>query len=603
MAISWTKNAFAPSFSAVRLYSEESPADFRKKFNISVRGTDHEPAITFESAKFPAWIQERLKGNFPSPSPIQSEVWPILQTGRDVVAVSKTGSGKTLAYLLPPAANDDGQAGPPTTLVLVPTRELALQITNEAAKFLPAHKFIAFFGGAAKNPQLTAYSRNRPSIVVATPGRLLDYLNMGAVDLSKIRHLVLDEADRMLEMGFEEQVRDILDNLPAKRQTSLFSATWPREIETLAVTYLNNPAHVRVEQSIVVPVEIDQRVIIARGRQVMDKAFEYLTTEFKDTKSLVFVREKFEADFLNQELRQLGIRADVLHGGKTQAARDEAMHNFRTGRIRVLVATDVASRGLDVRDIGLVLNVGWPQNEDTYVHRVGRTGRAGASGTAITIMQDGHSPDSPATARSALTLLTRAGANLTEEAEQYLQQLGGKIQNSNSKARYRSSNAPPPPRGSGLSDRGSFGGGGGGGYGGGYGGGGGGGYGGGGQQRFGGGGMRGGGGGYGGGNFGGSSTRYGGSGGSGGSGGADTCYRCGQSGHKAHECRAPPSDSRPNMRPSGGANYQQNSPGGFTVPRGQPSTPAWVRPGSESFTPRTQRADDDWWVPTTEKQN
>jgi superfamily II DNA/RNA helicase len=375
--------------------------------------------------------------------------------------------------------------------------------------------------------------------VIATPGRLLDFLNMGAIDLSKIRNLVLDEADRMLEMGFEEQVRDILSSLPEQKQTALFSATWPTDIEELAITYLQKPAHVRVEQTIIVPTEIDQRVELARGRKVMERAFELLTGEFKDTKALVFVREKFEADFLHQELQGMGIRSQVLHGGRTQAHRDQAMETFRTGRIRVLVATDVASRGLDVRDIGLVLNVGWPQNEDTYVHRVGRTGRAGASGTAITILQDGHSPSTSSAARSALELLKKAGATVDPEALQYLTSLGGLGLTDRTRARFRSASTPASSSGFRDSSRGaygsagsrfgsggsSFGGSGGrsGGFSGGYG-----------SDR--------GSGGFGGGGFGGSggfSDR-----GSGfsdrGSGRSDNvvCYRCGGQGHRASTCTA-----------------------------------------------------------------
>jgi ATP-dependent RNA helicase RhlE len=326
-------------------------------------------------------------------TPIQQKAIPPILAGRDVLASAQTGTGKTAAFLLPVlqrlnAADRGGKrkAPKPRALVLTPTRELAAQVMSNARDYgrhLPLRS-TAIYGGVSINPQIGELRRG-VDIVVATPGRLLDHLQQGTIDLSNIETLVLDEADRMLDMGFIRDIRRIGKYLPKRRQTLLFSATFSPEIRTLAADFLHEPDEIaanpenttveRVEQ-IVYPVDkarkrelLSHRIGAGNWRQV-----------------LVFTRTKHGADRLTRQLCQDGLSATAIHGRKTQGARTRALADFKAGKMRVLVATDIAARGLDIERLPHVVNFELPEVPEDYVHRIGRTARAGEDGQAISLV-------------------------------------------------------------------------------------------------------------------------------------------------------------------------------------------------------------------------
>ncbi|MEM7229989.1 MAG: DEAD/DEAH box helicase [Planctomycetota bacterium] len=345
-------------------------------------------------------------------TPIQAQSIPPVLAGRDVLGCAQTGTGKTGAFALPiihqlvnrpkPVVNDGppqrrntrqrsrsrstaptGRPSQPRALVLCPTRELATQITDRFkaySRFLPM-RTLAVFGGVSKGNQVRKLQRD-VDIVVATPGRLLDLLNDKAIDLRGIEILVLDEADRMLDMGFIHDIRRIMTHVPKRRQTLLFSATMPKEIRSLADTLLNDPVSVQVDPVASAAVAIEQSGYIVHRQDKPDLLIRLLN-EHAVTRPLVFTRTKYGADKLVKRLRRVGIDAAAIHGDKTQSARTRALEAFRNGDVPVLVATDIAARGIDVQKITHVINYDLPEVPETYVHRIGRTARAGASGIAI----------------------------------------------------------------------------------------------------------------------------------------------------------------------------------------------------------------------------
>jgi ATP-dependent RNA helicase RhlE len=347
------------------------------------------PAVNFDSFGLPELMLATLaREGLVSPTPIQEMSIPLLLEGRDLIGLAQTGTGKTAAFLLPlmthlgySAAVRAGQ--PPKALILAPTRELANQIEQNVSK-LSADlniRHLAVFGGARYDAQIRGLRRG-VDIVVATPGRLEDLMDRGAFDPSGITHFVLDEADHMLDLGFYPPIKRIAGSLPRNRQTMLFSATMPPEIETLAKQFLTDPAQVKAPQTGITADKVTQRVTLMAEGDKRDRLCDILNE--KDTgQSLIFVRTKRRADALAKFMEVRGFAVDALHGDMRQTLRQKVLRNFRSGQLRALIATDVAARGIDVAGLSHVINFDLTDTPESYVHRIGRTGRAGLGGLAI----------------------------------------------------------------------------------------------------------------------------------------------------------------------------------------------------------------------------
>ena len=327
---------------------------------------------------------------YTEPTPIQREAIPHALEARDLLACARTGTGKTAAFALPILdellqIQHDGGRRPIRALVLAPTRELAAQIAESFRSYTPGVRIRCevVFGGVGKRPQVSALRRG-VDVLVATPGRLLDLMGDGEVDLSQVEMFVLDEADRMLDMGFIPDVRRITQALPRQRQTLLFSATQPREIRELAGRLLHQPVEVAVDPISSTVEPVSQSVYFVDGPRKLGLLLTLLASD-RIVRALVFTRTKRRADRLAYSLEREGVAAAAIHGNKSQSARVRTLEGFKRGSTRVLVATDVAARGIHVEDIDTVINFDIPDAPETYVHRVGRTGRAGASGTALSL--------------------------------------------------------------------------------------------------------------------------------------------------------------------------------------------------------------------------
>ncbi|MEE6281101.1 DEAD/DEAH box helicase [Georgenia sp. MJ170] len=324
---------------------------------------------------------------FTTPTDIQTEAIPLLLAGRDVVGVAQTGTGKTAAFGLPLlAAVDEHQKGV-QALVLAPTRELAMQVSDAIATFgskMPRLRVLPIYGGASFTTQLRGL-RDGAQVVVGTPGRVIDLMERGALDLSNLRFLVLDEADEMLRMGFAEEVEKIARNVPASRRTALFSATMPAAIKRVAATHLNDPVRVSVTRAASTVDTVTQSYAIVPFRHKAGALARVIQVSDADA-AIVFVRTKSAADEVAIELAGRGIQAAAISGDVAQRDREKLIERLRNGTLDVLVATDVAARGLDVERIGLVVNFDVPREPEIYVHRIGRTGRAGRSGVALTFL-------------------------------------------------------------------------------------------------------------------------------------------------------------------------------------------------------------------------
>ena len=329
------------------------------------------------------------EAGYETPTPIQQQAIPILLQGRDLIGAAQTGTGKTAAFSLPMLQKlaerpYPGRRVPIRALILTPTRELASQIGDNIAtygRYLKI-KHAVIFGGVGQNPQVTAL-RNGVDILVATPGRLLDLIGQGHIRLEDIEIFVLDEADRMLDMGFIHDVRRVIKVLPKQRQTLLFSATMPQEIQELAHQILRSPALVEVTPHSTTVERIDQSVYFVGKKDKPALLVHLLNTNRDIRRVLVFTRTKHGANKVVEKLERARIQAEAIHGNKSQTARERALANFKSGRTRVLVATDIASRGIDVDDVTHVINYDLPYEPESYVHRIGRTARAGASGSAF----------------------------------------------------------------------------------------------------------------------------------------------------------------------------------------------------------------------------
>jgi ATP-dependent RNA helicase RhlE len=346
-------------------------------------------SITFAELALVEPIQRALaEKNYTVPSPIQAGAIPYLLQGRDLIGIAQTGTGKTAAFALPilqKLAAHPASAAPkrPRALILAPTRELAAQIDQsfrDYGKHLRLRSTVVF-GGVGIGQQIQALARG-VDILVATPGRLQDLAQQRAVSFENVEVFVLDEADRMLDMGFVHEVKRIIAKLPPKRQSLLFSATMPPAIQELAASLVHNPARVEVTPAATTVERIEQTVaFVERHNKV--KLLAHLINQHPDGLVLAFVRMKHMANKLVDQLFKENIRAEAIHGNKSQGARQRALDNFKSGRSRVLVATDIAARGIDVKGIALVVNYDLPEEPESYVHRIGRTARAGKDGTAV----------------------------------------------------------------------------------------------------------------------------------------------------------------------------------------------------------------------------
>ncbi|CAJ1963083.1 unnamed protein product [Sphenostylis stenocarpa] len=392
-----TNTLMRPPYMGSSDASDLSPAEiYCQQHEITATGGDIPPPfMTFDATGFPPEIlREIYSAGFSNPTPIQAQTWPVALQGRDIVAIAKTGSGKTLGYLIPAfillSQRHNNSLNGPTVLVLAPTRELATQIHNEVIKFGRSSRVscTCLYGGAPKALQLKELDRGA-DIVVATPGRLNDILDMKKIEFGQVSLLVLDEADRMLDMGFEPQIRKIVDEIPARRQTLMYTATWPKEVRKIAGELLVNPVQVNIGSAdeLAANKAITQYVEVVPQMEKQRRLEQILRTQERGSKVIIFCSTKRLCDQLARNIgRTFG--AAAIHGDKSQADRDWVLSQFRTGKSPILVATDVAARGLDIKDIRVVINYDFPTGIEDYVHRIGRTGRAGATGVSYTFFSE-----------------------------------------------------------------------------------------------------------------------------------------------------------------------------------------------------------------------
>lgn len=338
----------------------------------------------------PELLQAIAKTEFVAPTPIQQAAIPTILNRRDVRACAQTGSGKTAAFALPMLQLLSNRRGESEVsgLVLVPTRELAMQVGESFRAFSrylsQPVKVLTVYGGVSINPQMMAL-RGGADIVVATPGRLLDLVEHNAVRLSTVRTLVLDEADRLLDEGFADELTRVLSYLPERRQNLLFSATFPPEVQSLVTLLLRDPVHIDIAASDSTTPDIQQRSILVDPERRTQLLYR-LIQQHGWPRTLVFVATKYATEHIALKLQRLGLAANALHGELSQAARAAALEDFKEGYSQVLIATDIAARGIDISELPAVVNYDLPRSTDDYVHRIGRTGRAGASGVAVSFV-------------------------------------------------------------------------------------------------------------------------------------------------------------------------------------------------------------------------
>ncbi|OBZ72622.1 ATP-dependent RNA helicase DBP2-A [Grifola frondosa] len=428
------KNFYAED-KRVTARSDREIEEFRKVKEMKVQGRNvPRPVTSFEEVGFPDYILSTIHAQgFPAPTPIQCQAWPMALSGRDVVAIAQTGSGKTISFALPAMLHINAQpllthGDGPIALILAPTRELAVQIQQECTKFGSNSRIrnTAIYGGAPKGPQIHTKD-----------------------ELRRITYLVMDEADRMLDMGFEPQIRKIVGQIRPDRQTLMFSATWPKDVQKLANDFLKDFIQVNIgSMELTANHNIQQIVEVCSDFEKRAKLIKHLDQiSQENAKVLIFVGTKRVADDITKYLRQDGWPALAIHGDKEQRERDWVLGEFKAGRSPILIATDVASRGLDVKDVGYVINYDFPNNCEDYIHRIGRTGRAGMKGTSYTYF----TTDNAKSARELISILREAKANVPPQLEE-MSMFGG----SGGRSRY----------GGGGRGRGGGGGGGGGRYGG-----------------------------------------------------------------------------------------------------------------------------------------
>ncbi|XP_070136930.1 ATP-dependent RNA helicase p62 isoform X2 [Drosophila bipectinata] len=368
---------------------------YRDEHEITVRGQAQNPIQDFSEVYLPDYVMKEIRRQgYKAPTPIQAQGWPIAMSGSNFVGIAKTGSGKTLGYILPAIVHINNQqplqrGDGPIALVLAPTRELAQQIQQVATEFGSSSyvRNTCVFGGAPKGSQMRDLQRGC-EIVIATPGRLIDFLSAGSTNLKRCTYLVLDEADRMLDMGFEPQIRKIVSQIRPDRQTLMWSATWPKEVKQLAEDFLGNYIQINIGSLELSANHNIRQVVEVCDEFSKEEKLKSLLSDIYDTsenpgKIIIFVETKRRVDNLVRFIRSFGVRCGAIHGDKSQSERDFVLREFRSGKSNILVATDVAARGLDVDGIKYVINFDYPQNSEDYIHRIGRTGRSNTKGTSF----------------------------------------------------------------------------------------------------------------------------------------------------------------------------------------------------------------------------
>ncbi|KAH7979107.1 hypothetical protein HPB49_008227 [Dermacentor silvarum] len=424
------KNFYVQDPQVASMSAEEAAAFREANSNVVVKylGPEQQPppdvatnpVTTFEQAfsNYPEILDEIYKNKFAKPSPIQSQAWPILLQGQDLIGIAQTGTGKTLAFLLPALIHIDSQPVPreerkgPSCLILAPTRELAQQIEREARKYhYRGIKCVCVYGGGSRREQIQTVNLG-VEIVIATPGRLNDLVMNKIIDLNFVTFLVLDEADRMLDMGFEIQIRKVMLDIRPDRQTVMTSATWPECVRRLSQRYMKNPFQVFVGSLDLAAVHtVTQTVILCKEEEKRVQLMAFFNSMQPEDKVIIFVDRKAVVDHLTSDLVLAGINCDSIHGSREQCDRERALEDLRDGRVRILIATDVAARGLDIKDVTHIFNYDFPRNVEEYVHRVGRTGRAGRTGTAITLITQNNWRQ----ARELISILEEANQEVPTE--------------------------------------------------------------------------------------------------------------------------------------------------------------------------------------------
>ncbi|XP_042341885.1 probable ATP-dependent RNA helicase DDX17 [Plectropomus leopardus] len=433
----------------VQHMSQYEMEEFRRKKEITVRGSGCPKAVTaFHQAQFPQYVMDVLmQQNFKEPTAIQSQGFPVALSGRDLVGIAQTGSGKTLAYLLPAIVHINHQpylerGDGPICLVLAPTRELAQQVQQVAYDYGKSSriKSTCVYGGAPKGPQIRDLERG-VEICIATPGRLIDFLESGKTNLRRCTYLVLDEADRMLDMGFEPQIRKIVEQIRPDRQTLMWSATWPKEVRQLAEDFLRDHVQINVGAlELSANHNILQIVDVCMETEKDQKLFQLMEEIMaeKENKTIIFVETKKRCDDLTKRMRRDGWPAMCIHGDKSQPERDWVLAEFRSGKAPILIATDVASRGLDVEDVKFVINYDYPSCSEDYVHRIGRTARSTNKGTAYTFFTPGNLRQ----ARDLVRVLAEARQAINPKLLQMVE--SGRGGGGGGRMRYRGSSSSNP---------------------------------------------------------------------------------------------------------------------------------------------------------------
>ncbi|KAF4115616.1 probable ATP-dependent RNA helicase DDX5 isoform X1 [Onychostoma macrolepis] len=413
--------------------STQDVEHYRRTKEITVKCRDcPKPIVKFHEANFPNYVMDVIgKQNWTDPTPIQAQGWPVALSGKDMVGIAQTGSGKTLSYLLPAIVHINHQpflerGDGPICLVLAPTRELAQQVQQVAAEYGKASrlKSTCIYGGAPKGPQIRDLERG-VEICIATPGRLIDFLEAGKTNLRRCTYLVLDEADRMLDMGFEPQIRKIVDQIRPDRQTLMWSATWPKEVRQLAEDFLKDYVQINVGAlQLSANHNILQIVDVCNDGEKEDKLMRLLEEIMseKENKTIIFVETKKRCDDLTRRMRRDGWPAMGIHGDKSQQERDWVLNEFKYGKAPILIATDVASRGLDVEDVKFVINYDYPNNSEDYIHRIGRTARSQKTGTAYTFF----TPNNMKQAHDLVSVLREANQAINPKLIQMAEDRGGR---------------------------------------------------------------------------------------------------------------------------------------------------------------------------------
>ncbi|XP_040573438.1 probable ATP-dependent RNA helicase DDX43 [Lepeophtheirus salmonis] len=395
------------------------------------------PVFRFEHAfeAYPEIMTAIQKRGFKNPSPIQCQAWPYLLKGLDLIGIAQTGTGKTLAFLLPSFIHIDSQSiprekrGGPNVLVLSPTRELALQIADEVKKYeYRGIKSVCVYGGGDRKAQVKVVTQG-VQIVIATPGRLNDLIESGCIAVESITYLVLDEADRMLDMGFEPQIRKILLDVRPDRQTVMTSATWPPGVRRLASNYMKDPITVSIGSLDLAAVHsVTQKIFVVESEEEKDdRLLDFFNNMTPEDKAIIFMSKKAKVDDYSSSLCLAGVDCQSIHGGRDQMDREQALLDFKLGHVRILIATDVASRGIDVEDISHVINFDFPNSMEEYVHRIGRSGRAGKKGSSISFMTYRDRP----LAQGLIDIMTEANQPIPREVQRLADKWAKRNENRN----------------------------------------------------------------------------------------------------------------------------------------------------------------------------